>query len=130
MGDIGYVDDDGFLYLTDRKEFMIISGGVNVYPREAEDVLILHPAVQDVAVFGVPHPEFGEEVKAAVQLVETATPTAELAEELIAFSRDRLAAFKCPRSVDFLDQLPRTPAGKLRKSELRDGYRPRHGVTS
>jgi fatty-acyl-CoA synthase len=129
MGDIGYVDEDGFLYLTDRKEFMIISGGVNVYPREAEDVLIMHPAVLDVAVFGVPHPEFGEEVKAAVQLVETVAPTADLADELIAFSRDKLAKFKCPRSVDFLETLPRTPAGKLRKSELRDLYQSDAGAT-
>ena len=130
MGDIGYVDEEGFLYLTDSKEFTIISGGVNVYPREAEDVLILHPAVLDVAVFGVPHPEFGEEVKAAVQLVEGASPTSELAEELIAFSRDKLAKFKCPRSVDFLVALPRTPAGKLRKSELRAQYRPNAGTTA
>jgi fatty-acyl-CoA synthase len=130
MGDIGYVDEDGYLYLTDRKEFMIISGGVNVYPRESEDVLILHPAVQDVAVFGVPHPEFGEEVKAAVQLVPSATPSPELAEELITFSRERLAKFKCPRSVDFLEELPRTPAGKLRKSDLRKVYAPERGVSS
>src|SRR5271165_1900552 len=122
MGDIGYLDEDGYLYLTDRKEFMIISGGVNVYPREAEDVLILHPAVQDVAVFGVPHPEFGEEVKAAVQLISSAAPTSELAEQLIEFARARLATFKCPRSIDFHDELPRTPAGKLRKSELREPY--------
>jgi acyl-coenzyme A synthetase/AMP-(fatty) acid ligase len=122
MGDIGYVDEDGYLYLTDRKEFTIISGGVNIYPREAEDVLILHPAVQDVAVYGVPHPEFGEEVKAAVQLTSSEVPTSELAEELIAFSRDHLATFKCPRSIDFLVELPRTPVGKLRKSELRDAY--------
>jgi acyl-CoA synthetase (AMP-forming)/AMP-acid ligase II len=122
MGDIGYVDDEGYLYLTDRKEFMIISGGVNIYPREAEDVLILHPAVADVAVFGVPHPEFGEEVTAAVQLAESVTPSPTLAEELIGFARDRLATFKCPRSIQFHDELPRTPAGKLRKSELRDPY--------
>jgi long-chain acyl-CoA synthetase len=122
MGDIGYVDDDGFLYLTDRKEFMIISGGVNVYPREAEDVLILHPAVLDVAVFGVPHQEFGEEVKAAVQLVETASPTPALADELIEFSKGSLAKFKCPRSIDFHETLPRTPTGKLRKSLLREKY--------
>ena len=129
MGDIGYVDEDGFLYLTDRKEFMIISGGVNVYPREAEDVLILHPAVADVAVFGVPHPEFGEEVTAAVQLVESIEPGDELAAELIVFARDRLATFKCPRSVSFRRELPRTPAGKLRKSELRDAYLPSSGST-
>ncbi len=127
MGDIGYLDHDGYLYLTDRKEFMIISGGVNIYPREAEDVLILHPAVADVAVFGVPHPEFGEEVKAAVQLTASATATPALAEELIEFARARLATFKCPRSIDFRDQLPRTPAGKLRKSELRDPYLTQRG---
>jgi len=127
MGDMGYLDEDGYLYLTDRKDFMIISGGVNVYPREAEDVLILHPAVQDVAVFGVPHPEFGEEVKAAIQLTSSAAPTSELAEELIEFSRARLATFKCPRSIDFHDALPRTPSGKLRKSELRDPYLTRPG---
>lgn len=122
MGDIGYLDRDGFLYLTDRKEFTIISGGVNIYPREAEDVLILHPSVQDVAVFGIPHPEFGEEVKAAVELKPTVYPTPELAEDLIEFARLRLANFKCPRSIEFLEELPRTPAGKLRKADLRNLY--------
>ncbi|WP_068180126.1 acyl-CoA synthetase [Mycobacterium sp. UM_CSW] len=122
MGDIGYLDADGYLYLTDRKEFTIISGGVNIYPREAEDVLILHSDVQDVAVFGIPHHEFGEEVKAAVQLKPGVTATPELAGQLIAFTRARLASFKCPRSVDFLEQLPRTPTGKLRKADLRSAY--------
>ena len=122
MGDCGYVDEDGWLYLTDRKDFMIISGGVNIYPREAEDVLITHPAVFDVAVFGVPNADLGEEVKAAVQLEVDVEPSSELATDILAFCRSRLATYKCPRTLDFVAELPRTPAGKLLKRLLRDRY--------
>jgi len=101
---------------------MIISGGVNIYPQEAENVLVTHPKVMDVAVFGVPNPDFGEEVKAVVQPVDWRDAGAELEQELLAFCRDRLAGFKCPRSVDFDDQLPRLPTGKLYKRLLRDRY--------
>jgi acyl-CoA synthetase (AMP-forming)/AMP-acid ligase II len=122
FGDLGYVDDDGWLFLTDRKAFMIIAGGVNIYPQEIEDVLLLHPAVDDVAVFGVPNSDLGEEVKAVVQPASGVDATPELATELIAFARARLAAFKCPRSVDFEAELPRLPTGKLYKRLLRDRY--------
>jgi long-chain acyl-CoA synthetase len=121
-GDIGYVDEDGFLFLTDRKAFTIVSGGVNIYPQEAENVLGDHSAVHDVAVIGVPNDDFGQEVKACVQLEEGAEGTPELERELIAYCRARLAAFKCPRSVDFLDELPRTDTGKLVKHRLRERY--------
>ena len=122
LGDIGYVDDEGYLYLVDRKDYMIISGGVNIYPQEVEDQLILHAAVADVAVFGIPHPEFGEEVKAVVQPSNGATPGPELARELIDYCRTRLAHFKCPRSIDFDDSLPREPTGKLYKKKLKARY--------
>ena len=122
VGDIGYLDEDGYLFLTDRKAFMIISGGVNVYPQEAEDVLTVHPAVVDAAVIGVPDPEMGEQVKAVIELVEGVEPSAELAAELIAFTRERLAHYKTPRSVDFIDRLPRSAAGKLVKAELTKLY--------
>jgi fatty-acyl-CoA synthase len=101
---------------------MIISGGVNIYPQEIEDALALHPAVTDVAVIGVPHPEMGEEVKAVVQPAPGTTPGAGLAAELTTYLRGRLAGFKIPRSFDFVDDLPRTPTGKLRKNELKKGY--------
>jgi long-chain acyl-CoA synthetase len=120
LGDIGYVDAEGYLYLTDRASHMIISGGVNIYPREVEDVLLGHPAVADVAVFGIPHAEFGEEVKAAVQLVQGEAPTT--AEELIAYCRARLAHLKCPRSIDFHAELPRHQTGKIYKAELKRPY--------
>ncbi|GAB3392592.1 acyl-CoA synthetase [Amycolatopsis echigonensis] len=123
VGDLGYVDDAGFLHLTDRKAFMIISGGVNIYPQEIEDALTMHPAVADVAVVGVPDPEMGEQVKAVVQLAEGKAGSPELEAELIAHVRSRLAAFKTPRTVDFVDSLPRTPTGKLVKGPLRDRYR-------
>ena len=122
LGDIGYLDEEGYLFLTDRVAHTIISGGVNIYPQEVEDVLVVHPAVLDVAVIGVPHEEFGEEVKAVVQVAPGVTATAELASELIAYCRERIAAFKCPRSVDFTDALPRLPSGKLRKALLRERY--------
>ncbi|MGH9001463.1 MAG: AMP-binding enzyme, partial [Acidimicrobiia bacterium] len=122
LNDVGRVDEDGFLYLADRATFMIISGGVNIYPQEVEDVLILHPSVDDVAVVGVPNEDLGEEVKAVVQAVATATAGPELEQELIAYARERLASFKCPRSVDFDEALPRLPTGKLYKRLVRDRY--------
>ncbi|MFE0177327.1 acyl-CoA synthetase [Streptomyces sp. NPDC059002] len=122
-GDIGHVDEDGYLFLTDRRAFMIISGGVNVYPQESEDVLVLHPAVADVAVVGVPDAEMGEAVKAVVQVEQGFAAGPELARELIDFARERIAHYKAPRSVDFTERLPRTPTGKLAKARLRDAYR-------
>jgi long-chain acyl-CoA synthetase len=122
VGDVGYVDDDGFLYLTDRATFMIISGGVNIYPQECENLLITHPKVADAAVFGVPNEDMGEEVKAVIQPMPGVAPNAELAAELIAFCREHLAGVKCPRSVDFEAELPRLPTGKLYKRVLRDRY--------
>ena len=122
-GDIGHVDEDGYLYLTDRAAFTIISGGVNIYPQEAENVLLEHPKVADAAVFGIPDPEMGEQVKAIVQPVHWEEVGAELAAELIAHCRARLAHYKCPRSIDFEAQLPREPTGKLFKRLLRDRYR-------
>jgi fatty-acyl-CoA synthase len=122
LGDVGYVDDDGYLFLTDRASFMIISGGVNIYPQEIENELIMHPEVEDVAVIGVPHPDFGEEVKAVVQPRPGVEADAALADELIAFARERLAAYKCPRSIDFEPELPRLPTGKLYKRLLKDRY--------
>ena len=122
VGDMGYLDDDGFLYLTDRSTFMIICGGVNIYPQECENLLITHPKVADAAVFGVPNADLGEEVKAVVQPVAGQAHTPELAAELIAFCRANLAHLKCPRSIDFSHELPRLPTGKLYKRKLRDAY--------
>ncbi|CAN5842743.1 acyl-CoA synthetase [soil metagenome] len=122
LGDVGYVDADGFLHLTDRKAFMIISGGVNIYPQEAENLLITHPKVMDCAVFGVPNSDFGEEVKAVVQPRDMAEAGPALAEELMAHCRQHLSALKCPRSIDFEAELPRHPTGKLYKRLLRDRY--------
>lgn len=124
VGDIGHVDDEGYLYLTDRKAFMIISGGVNVYPQEVENVLALHPSISDVAVIGVPDPEMGEQVKAVIVPAPGAQagPALELA--IIDFVKARVASFKAPRTVDFVDSLPRTPTGKLVKGELRARYWP------
>ncbi|MGI9323215.1 MAG: AMP-binding protein [Pseudomonadales bacterium] len=122
VGDVGYVDDDGFLHLTDRSTFMIISGGVNIYPQECEDLLITHPKVADAAVFGVPNQDLGEEVKAVIQPMPDVTPDDALAEELIAFCHENLARQKCPRSIDFEAELPRLPTGKLYKRHLRDRY--------
>ncbi len=122
LGDIGFVDPDGYLYLTDRKAHMIISGGVNIYPQECENVLVTHPAVVDAAVFGVPNEEFGEEVKAVVQPRDMREAGKALEEELLAFCRAHLSPIKCPRSVDFEAELPRHPTGKLYKRLLRDRY--------
>jgi long-chain acyl-CoA synthetase len=122
VGDVGYVDDDGFLYLTDRSTFMIISGGVNIYPQECENLLITHPKVADAAVFGVPNDDLGEEVKAVVQPMPGVEAGAALEAELIAFCGAHLARQKCPRSVDFTAELPRLPTGKLYKKALRDRY--------
>ncbi|MAI79167.1 MAG: acyl-CoA synthetase [Deltaproteobacteria bacterium] len=122
LGDVGYLDKEGWLYLTDRKAHMIISGGVNIYPQEAENRLITHPRVQDVAVIGVPNEDFGEEVKAVVQLIKGEQANTQLAQELMEYCRSELADIKCPRSVDFLDELPRHPTGKLYKRLLKDKY--------
>ncbi|MFE7746513.1 acyl-CoA synthetase [Nocardia sp. NPDC057455] len=121
-GDIGYVDEEGYLFLTDRKAFMIISGGVNIYPQEIEDALAMHPEVLDVAVIGVPDEEMGESVKAVVQPAPGAEPGPRLATELREYLRDRIAHYKVPRSFDFTDDLPRTPTGKLVKGKLRQRY--------
>ena len=127
LGDVGYVDDEGYLYLTDRATFMIISGGVNIYPQEIEDALVMHPKVADVAVIGVPNPEMGEEVKAVVQAAQGVAPNADLEAELIAHARERIAHYKCPKSVDFRETLPRLPTGKLYKRLLKDEYWGRSG---
>ncbi|MEV1022789.1 acyl-CoA synthetase [Streptomyces sp. NPDC050264] len=118
-GDIGHADEDGYLFLTDRKAFMIISGGVNIYPQEVEDCLVLHPAVADVAVIGVPDEEMGESVRAVVQTAAGCIPGRELERDLIAYVRDRMAHYKVPREVEFVAALPRTPTGKLAKGKLR-----------
>jgi long-chain acyl-CoA synthetase len=122
LGDIGYLDADGFLFLTDRKAFTIISGGVNIYPQETENVLALHPAVYDVAVIGVPDPEMGESVAAFVQPAASVVPGPELEQEIIAFVKSKIASFKAPRTVHFVDDLPRSEAGKLMKAELKAKY--------
>jgi fatty-acyl-CoA synthase len=122
VGDIGYLDADGYLYLTDRRHHMIISGGVNIYPQEAENMLVIHPRVMDAAVFGVPDDEMGQSVKGVVQLVDHGEASAELAEELLGWIRERLAHYKCPRSISFEAQLPRTDTGKLYKQTLIEKY--------
>jgi acyl-CoA synthetase (AMP-forming)/AMP-acid ligase II len=122
LGDVGYLDEDGYLFLTDRKSYMIISGGVNIYPQEVENLLITHPRVADAAVIGVPNPDFGEEVKAVVQPLDPADATPEFAAELIAFCKASLSAIKCPRSVDFDPALPRLDNGKLYKRLIKDRY--------
>lgn len=119
LSDIGHVDEEGYLFLTDRKDFMIISGGVNIYPQAVEDCLIGHPDVLDVAVIGVPNPDFGEEVKAIVQLVPTAVPSEGMAEGLKAWCRERISSVTCPRTIEFVEELPRLPTGKLAKHELK-----------
>jgi long-chain acyl-CoA synthetase len=120
---MGYMDEDGFLFLTDRTANLIISGGVNIYPAEVDAVLLAHPAVADVATIGVPDEEWGEAVKAVVQLADGVAPSGELADELREFCRERLAHFKCPRTVDFTAELPREDTGKIFKRKLRDEYR-------
>ena len=122
LGDVGWVDEDGFLYLTDRKSFMIISGGVNIYPQELENLLVTHPKVADVAVVGAPHEEMGEQVVAVIQPAEGQTPGPELAAELMAFARANLSHVKAPRRIDFMEELPRHPTGKLYKRLIRDAY--------
>jgi long-chain acyl-CoA synthetase len=122
IGDIGYLDDDGYLHLTDRKADMIIAGGVNIYPQEAESVLVTHPAVADAAVFGIPHPDLGEQVHAVVQPMEPDAAGPDLADELLAFCSSQLARYKCPRAIDFRAELPRHATGKLYKRLLRDEY--------
>jgi long-chain acyl-CoA synthetase len=123
LGDMGYVDTDGWLFLTDRTANLIISGGVNVYPAEVDAVLLTHPAVGDAATIGVPHPEWGEEVKGVIELKPGVAPSAELVDELMALCRDQLAGYKCPRSIDFVEHLPREDNGKIYKRKLRDQYR-------
>jgi long-chain acyl-CoA synthetase len=122
VGDVGYLNDDGYLFLTDRKHHMIISGGVNIYPQEAENLLVTHPKVLDAAVFGIPDAEMGQRVKGVVQTVDQADATEAFAEELLAWLRERLAHYKCPRSISFEAQLPRTDTGKLYKQELINKY--------
>jgi acyl-CoA synthetase (AMP-forming)/AMP-acid ligase II len=122
MGDIGYLDEDGYLFLTDRQAHMIISGGVNIYPQEAEAILVEHPDIEDVAVIGVPNPEFGEEVKAVVVPARVDYDPDILAADIIRYCRSRLSTIKCPRSVDFVTELPRSDAGKLLKRLIRAPY--------
>lgn len=124
FGDIGHIDADGYLFLTDRRDYVINAGGVNIYPQEAENLLGTHPDVLDVAVFGVPHPEYGEEVKAVVQARDPQRAGADMAEDLIRFCRARLAHNKCPRSIDFETEMPREPTGKLLKRLLKARYWP------
>jgi len=125
LGDMGYVDDEGYLYLTDRTANLIITGGVNVYPAEVDAALLEHPAVADAATIGVPSAEWGEEVKAVIELKAGMTGSPALADDLVAHCRERLAGFKCPRTVDFVDALPRQDNGKIYKGLLRERYRER-----
>jgi fatty-acyl-CoA synthase len=124
VGDIGYLDDDGYLFLTDRRHHMIISGGVNIYPQEAENMLITHPKVMDAAVFGIPDASMGQSVKGAVQTVDPADANDAFADDLLAWLRERLAHFKCPRTISFEAQLPRSDTGKLYKQQLVTKYTP------
>ncbi|MCB9666396.1 MAG: acyl-CoA synthetase [Alphaproteobacteria bacterium] len=122
VGDAGYLDEEGYLFLSDRKADMIISGGVNIYPAEIEAVLITHPAVLDVAVFGIPDDDWGEQVKAVIELTAGTSPGDAVVDDILAFAEGRLAKFKRPRSIDLVDALPRDPNGKLAKRKLRDPY--------
>jgi len=122
LGEVGYVDEDGYLFLRDRAKDMIVSGGVNIYPAEVEGVLSMHPKIGDAAVIGIPDDEWGEQVKAVVELIDGAVASPELEAEIIAFCQDRLTKYKCPRTVDFRATLPRTDHGKLMKRLLRDEY--------
>lgn len=126
LDDVGYIDKDGFVYLTDRKSNMIISGGVNIYPQESENLLVMHPKVLDAAVIGVPNEEFGEEVKGVVQVRDPSEAGPELAQELLDYCRKNLSKIKCPVSIDFEEELPRTPTGKLLKRLLKDRYWKEH----
>ena len=122
VGDIGWMDREDYIYLTDRHTNMIVSGGVNIYPQEAENILIMHPAVKDVAVIGVPNRDMGEEVKAIVELQDSYTPSEDLSEELIGYIKTHIASFKCPKSIDFTNLLPRSDSGKLLKKEIKEKY--------
>ncbi|MBV9665006.1 MAG: AMP-binding protein, partial [Actinobacteria bacterium] len=122
VGDIGYLDEDGYLFLCDRKSDMIISGGVNIYPAEIEGVLLSHPKVGDAAVFGIPHPDWGEEIKAVIEPEVGNEPSDALTDEILAFAQERLAKFKIPKSIDYTNEMPRDPNGKLYKRKLRDPY--------
>jgi long-chain acyl-CoA synthetase len=122
VGDVGYLDEDGYLFLCDRKTDMIISGGANIYPAEIENVLLGHPKVVDAAVFGIPHDDWGEEVKAVIEPVDGVEPSPELADEILAYCDGRLARFKTPKTIDFIAEMPRDPNGKLYKRKLRDPY--------
>jgi long-chain acyl-CoA synthetase len=122
VGDVGFLDEDGYLFLCDRKSDMIISGGVNIYPAEIESVLQGHPRIADVAVFGIPHDDWGEEVKAVVQPIDAAAADEALRDEILAYCKDKLAKYKTPRSIDFIQEMPRDPNGKLYKRKLRDPY--------
>lgn len=125
LGDIGYVDEEGFLYLTDRKANMIISGGVNIYPQETEHCLTMHPKILDAAVIGIPNEEFGEEVKAIIQLVDHSQAGPDLEQEIIGYCRDHIAHYKCPRSIEFTQDVIRLPTGKLQKHRLQEVYAPK-----
>lgn len=122
VGDKGYMDEEGYIYITDRSINLIKSGGVSIFPKEAEDIISSHTAVRDVAVIGVPNAEYGEEVKAVIELTEGYMPSEDLAKELIAYTKLRLSSFKCPKTVDFIEELPRLPTGKMLKRELRERY--------
>ena len=124
LGDVGYLDPDGYVFLTDRVSHMIISGGVNIYPQEVENLLTMHPEIADVAVIGVPNADLGEEVKAVVVPAPGVQPSEALGQRIIAHCREHLAHYKCPVSVDFVDELPRLPTGKLLKREIRRQYWP------
>jgi long-chain acyl-CoA synthetase len=122
LGDMGYFDEEGYLFLTGRSAETIISGGVNIYPQETDDVLLKHPAIADVCTVGVPNEEWGEEVKSVVQLEESIDGSGELVDELIAFVREQLPAFKAPRTIDFTDDLPRLPSGKIQRRLVREPF--------
>jgi long-chain acyl-CoA synthetase len=122
VGDIGFLDEDGFLFLCDRKTDMIISGGANIYPAEIESVLLMHPKVGDAAVFGIPNADWGEEVKAVIEPAQGVEASDDLEAEILSFCSDKLARFKTPKSIDFTDEMPRDPSGKLYKRKLRDPY--------
>ena len=123
LGDVGYMDDEGYLFLTDRSVDLIISGGVNIYPTEIDAVLVAHPNVADSATIGVPNDEWGEEVKSVVELAPGVEPSRDVEAELIEFARERLAHYKCPKTIDFVEALPRQDNGKIYRRVLREQYR-------